>query len=104
MIGTPSEPAGYLAVGALELDTGGYRASLAGRVLALSRSQVELLAILIANRHRVVSRAELSQALGLVRPRSVDVLLSGLRSEIGRPFVRNVRNRGWIVEPSALAL
>jgi len=92
-----------LRVGALEVDRDGYRASYAGRVLALSRSQVELLAILIANAHRVVSRAELSQALGLARPRSVDVLLSGLRHEVGRPFVRNVRNRGWIVEPNALA-
>ena len=94
---------GSLCVGALEVDREGYRASFAGRVLALSRSQVELLAILIANAHRVVSRAELSQALGLARPRSVDVLLSGLRHEVGRPFVRNVRNRGWIVEPRALA-
>jgi DNA-binding response OmpR family regulator len=104
MIGTPQETSGNLAVGALEVDTQGYRASLAGRALDLSRSQVELLAILLTNSHRVVSRVELSQALGLVRPRSVDVLLSGLRREIGRPFVRNVRNRGWIVEPPALAL
>ena len=92
-----------LRIGSLEVDRDGYRASFAGRVLALSRSQVELLAILIANAHRVLSRAELSQALGLARPRSVDVLLSGLRQEVGRPFVRNVRNRGWIVEPAALA-
>jgi len=94
---------GSLHVGALEVDREGYRASFAGRVLALSRSQVELLAILIGNMHRVLSRTELSQALGLARPRSVDVLLSGLRQELGRPFLRNVRNRGWIVEPASLA-
>src|SRR6266571_4038895 len=103
MIGSLLEPGGNVAVGALQVDTESYRVSLAGRVLELSRSQVELLAILIANSHRVVSRIELSQVLGLLRPRSVDVLLSGLRREIGRPFVRNVRNRGWIVEPAALA-
>ena len=97
------EVTGTIQVGALEVDREGYRARLAGRVLELSRSQVELLAILVANVHRVVSRTELSQALGLLRPRSVDVLLSGLRQEIGRPFVRNVRNRGWIVEPAALS-
>jgi DNA-binding response OmpR family regulator len=102
MIDVPHDTSGNLAVGGLEVDAQGYRASLAGRALALSRSQVELLAFLVANRHRVVSRDELSGALGLVRPRSVDVLLSGLRREIGRPFVRNVRNRGWIVEPGAL--
>jgi DNA-binding response OmpR family regulator len=103
MIETLPQPTGSLTIGSLEVDPEGYRASLAGRALALSRSQVELLTILVANIHRVVSRTELSEALGLVRPRSVDVLLSGLRHEIGRPFVRNVRNRGWIVEPGALA-
>jgi DNA-binding response OmpR family regulator len=102
MIEAPLEYTGGLVVGALEVDPEGYRASLAGRALALSRSQVELLVLLIGNLHRVVSRVELAQALGLERPRSVDVLLSGLRHEIGRPFVRNVRNRGWSVEPSAL--
>lgn len=102
MIETLPQPNGALTIGSLEVDPDGYRASLAGRALALSRSQVELLTILVANIHRVVSRTELSEALGLIRPRSVDVLLSGLRHEIGRPFVRNVRNRGWIVEPGAL--
>ena len=105
MIDAIPQPAGNgtVSVGALEVDPEGYRASLSGRMLELSRSQVELLTILLTNLHRVVSRTELSQALGLIRPRSVDVLLSGLRHEIGRPFVRNVRNRGWIVEPAALA-
>jgi DNA-binding response OmpR family regulator len=91
-----------LRLGALEVDVVGYRASFAGRSLDVSRSQLELLAFLIANRQRVVSREELSEALGLARGRSVDVLLSGLRTTIRREFVRNVRNRGWIIEPQAL--
>src|SRR5262249_7078941 len=102
MITTLAPPTGNLALGILEVDTDSYRAWVAGRLLALSRSQVELLAIMIANRHRVLSRVELAKALRLERPRSVDVLLSGLRRQIDRPFVRNVRNRGWIVEPNAL--
>ncbi len=93
---------GAIVLGALRVDVESYRAEFAGRVLSLSRSQLELLAILVANRHRVVSRDELSEALQLARGRSVDVLLSGLRREIGRDFVRNIRNRGWIVEPGAL--
>jgi DNA-binding response OmpR family regulator len=92
-----------LELGALEVDPVGYRASFAGRLLEVSRSQLELLVFLILNRHRVVSREELSSALGLARGRSVDVLLSGLRTKIGREFVRNVRNRGWIIEAQALA-
>lgn len=94
---------GIVALGALRVDVESYRAELAGRQLDLSRSQLELLAILVMRRNRVVSREELSEALGLVRARSVDVLLSGLRRELGRDFVRNVRNRGWIVEPDSLA-
>lgn len=93
---------GTIALGALRVDVESYRADFDGRTLTLSRSQLELLAILVANRHRVVSRDELSEALGLARGRSVDVLLSGLRRELGRDFVRNIRNRGWIVEPSSL--
>jgi DNA-binding response OmpR family regulator len=94
--------ASSVVLGQLRVDLDGYRAWFAGRALELSRSQLELLAVMVANRHRVVSRDELSEALGLARGRSVDVLLTGLRHEIGRDFVRNVRNRGWIVEPQAL--
>lgn len=99
MADTGSEP---LLLGVLEVDPVGYRASFAGRLLEVSRSQLELLAYLIANRQRVVSREELSDALGLARGRSVDVLLSGLRQILGNDFVRNVRNRGWIIEARAL--
>ncbi|MEX2554235.1 MAG: winged helix-turn-helix domain-containing protein [Actinomycetota bacterium] len=93
---------GAIVLGRLWVDVESYRAEFAGRALTLSRSQLELLAILAANRNRVVSRDELSEALRLARGRSVDVLLSGLRREIGRDFVRNIRNRGWIVEPGTL--
>ena len=102
MDGLALRSAGEIRVGALFVDLNGYRADFAGRTLALSRSQLELLALLLENIQRVVSRAELSTALGLARARSVDVLLSGLRREIGRDFVRNVRSRGWIVEPAVL--
>jgi DNA-binding response OmpR family regulator len=93
---------GEITVGALHVDLDGYRAHFAGRPLTLNRSQLELLALLLENVQRVVSRPELSKALGLSRGRSVDVLLSGLRREIGRDFVRNIRSRGWIVEPAVL--
>lgn len=89
-------------VGALELDLEGYRAFFDGRELSVSASQIEALNVLLANRGRVVSREELSSALGLARPRSVDVILSSLRREVGREFLRNVRSRGWIVVAEAL--
>lgn len=95
-------PASSYKLGALEIDLEGYRASFASRPLELSTSQLEVLFILLKNHGRVISRAELSQAVGLQRARSVDVILSSLRKEIGSNFVRNVRNRGWIVVPEAL--
>ena len=91
-----------LKLGALELDIEGYRAFFAGRELQLSASQMELMTLLVNNHSRVVSRDELSEALGLARARSVDVILSSLRRELGRDFLRNVRNRGWIVMEEAL--
>lgn len=100
----PGEPpAEKLVLGALEIDLAGHLASFQGRTLQLSSSQFELLAILVANHRRVVSRCELSERLGLERGRSVDVMLSMLRRQLGRDFVRNVRKRGWIVMPEALA-
>lgn len=92
-----------LVLGALEIDLAGHLATFQGRTLQLSSSQFELLAILVANHRRVVSRCELSERLGLERGRSVDVMLSMLRRQLGCDFVRNVRKRGWIVIPEALA-
>lgn len=97
----PSES--VLVLGALEIDLAGHLAAFQGRTLQLSSSQFELLAILVANNRRVVSRSELSERLGLERGRSVDVMLSMLRRQLGCDFVRNVRKRGWIVIPEALA-
>jgi DNA-binding response OmpR family regulator len=101
--GTDPPPGAILVLGGLEVDLAGHLAAFRGRTLQLSSSQFELLAILVANHRRVVSRAELSERLGLERGRSVDVMLSMLRRQLGCDFVRNVRKRGWIVIPEALA-
>ena len=90
-----------LSVGTLEIEPDAYRATLDGQTLALSPSQLELLRVLVVNIDRVVSRSELAKAARLEQAGSVDVLLSALRRLLGEHFVRNVRNRGWILEPSA---
>ncbi len=89
-----------ISVGYLDIEPQAYRAALHGRALTLTPSQVDLLSYLVANRDRVVTRNELAEAAGLVQVRSVDVVLSSLRRMLGDGFVRNVRNRGWILEPS----
>lgn len=91
-----------LTLGLLSLDLPAGTASVGGRALNLSRRHIELLAVLVVNRNRVLSRAELSAALGYQRGRSIDVLLSGLRQEMGFPFVRNVPKRGWILMTEVL--
>ena len=88
-------------VGSLVVHPSAFLVELHGRVLPLTSSQVEVLSLLATNRDRVVTRAELAAAAGLEQERSVDVVLSSLRRLLGEPFVRNVRNRGWILEPHA---
>jgi two-component system, OmpR family, response regulator QseB len=90
------------SLGVLMVDAGAGMASWKGRPVELSRRQVELLSLLVANQNRVLSRLELSNALGLQRGRSIDVLLSGIRHQLGFEFVRNVPKRGWIIIPEAL--
>ena len=99
---TTERASGQISVGLLEVDPLAYQAWFAGRDLNLSRSQIELLALLISNRQRVLSRDELAEALGLARGRSVDVMLTALRRILDRDFVRNVRGRGWILVAHAL--
>jgi DNA-binding response OmpR family regulator len=89
-----------LRVGDLEVEPSAYRAVLRGRVLLLNSSQIEFLTLFVRNRDRVVTRAELAKAAGLEQARTVDVVLSSLRRLLGDGFVRNVRNRGWILEPA----
>lgn len=93
---------GTLKVGVLEVDPSSYRVWLEGRPLSLGRTEIELLSILVSNRHQVSSREQLSEQVGLASGRSVDVVLSRLRQALGRSFLRNVPRRGWIIDPDAL--
>lgn len=97
---TPATPS--LAVGSLSIDPRSSVAEIAGRRISLSPAQADLLALLLGNAHRVVTRDELAKAGGLAHRRSVDVALSTLRRALGRDFLRNVRSRGWIVDRAAL--
>jgi two-component system OmpR family response regulator len=96
-------PGDTLSLGALHIDLEAYTARLNGVRLDLTSTQIELLAMLIQNQRRVMSRAELAKGLRLRQGRSVDVLLSILRQKIGHSIVRNVRGRGWILDADALS-
>ena len=103
MLETSGKARGTFELGALVVDLDSYSARLDGRDLDVSGSQLELLAVLIANRHRVLDRRAIARELGLRHARTVDVLLSALCQRFGFDFVRNVRSRGWIIDAEALA-
>jgi two-component system, OmpR family, response regulator CiaR len=92
----------FIELGLLQVELETYLAWFDGRLLSLSTSQIELLAFLLANPGKVLSREELAALMGLGRLRSVDVLLCRLRQRVGRDFIRNVRKKGWIVDPGRL--
>lgn len=92
--------ASELHLGDLTVDPSAGIVTLASTPLALSSSAVSLLAVLVANRHRVVSRRELATELDLRWERSVDVLVMKIRRVLGKDAVRTVRGRGWIIDGS----
>ena len=93
-----------LRAGELELSRETCSARLAGRPLALTTAEIELLGFLMRNWGRVLSRDRiLDETRGIdweAYDRSIDVLVSRLRQKLGddarRPvFIRTVRGTGY---------
>ena len=82
-------PAGVLRVADLEYDTGTHQVRRSGRELALNRSQLQVLALLMRESPRLVSKARLAEHLWGDEPGSYDTLRSyvhELRQIVDRPF------------------
>ena len=96
------EPAGVLTIGDLELDTDAYAATIAGRSIELSPRQVELLAVFLAAPGRVWSREQLHWICwgDTAASRRVDVQLCRIRTKVGFDLFRNIRDRGWTLQPT----
>jgi DNA-binding response OmpR family regulator len=93
-----------LRVGRLEVSFATRSARLAGRTLELTTAEFELLALLVRNRGRVLTRERiLDETRGVdweAYDRSIDVLVSRLRQKLGddarQPaFIRTVRGSGY---------
>jgi DNA-binding response OmpR family regulator len=102
--GAPAVVDESVRVGSLEVSWATCSARLAGRPLALTTAEFELLGLLVRNRGRVLSRDRiLDETRGIdweAYDRSIDVLVSRLRQKLGddprRPaFIRTVRGAGY---------
>jgi DNA-binding response OmpR family regulator len=102
--GAPPAGEESLRVGALEVSWATCSARLDGRPLGLTAAEFALLALLVRNRGRVLSRDRiLDQTRGAdweSYDRSIDVLVSRLRQKLGddarRPaYIRTVRGTGY---------
>jgi DNA-binding response OmpR family regulator len=91
-------------VGALEMDWTKRSAVLQGRDLALTTAEFELLALLVRNRGRVLSRERIMEGTHGIDweayDRSIDILISRLRQKMGddpkrSAFIRTVRGIGY---------
>jgi DNA-binding response OmpR family regulator len=82
-----STPATALRLGGLELDPNGYISRLDGQLLDLSRTEFELLHLLLRNRGRAFSRTYLHQTVwgepSVEGDRSVDNAILRLRRKLG---------------------
>lgn len=97
-------PGGPISVGPLRLWPERRHAEWDGRVIELTSTEFNLLALLARSAGRIVSRADLSEH-GLGRPlarfdRSIDVHVSSLRQKIGtlgdgRSYIQTVRGQGY---------
>jgi DNA-binding response OmpR family regulator len=91
-------------VGALEMNWMTQSASLAGRPLALTTTEFEVLGLLVRNRGRVLTRDRIMEAVRGMEAeaydRSIDVLVSRVRQKLGddakhSTFIRTVRGTGY---------
>jgi len=103
--GVSSDSDERLRVGDLDVDSSTRCVRLAERDLGVTTAEFELLALLVRNRGRVLSRERiLDGTRGIdweAYDRSIDVLISRLRQKLGddakRPaFIRTVRGAGYI--------
>lgn len=102
--GPAAVPEDVLHVGALELDPAARRVTLRGRPLDLTTTEFELLALLVRNQGRVLTRERiLDETRGLdfeAFDRSIDVTISRLRHKLeddhrSPTFIKTIWGRGY---------
>ncbi|MCY4753661.1 response regulator transcription factor [Pelomonas aquatica] len=99
-----SRPAGAaVQLRGLSLDRGARRASVAGQPLELSPREWTLLDLLLTERDRVVTKAQIVEAWGVDEGGSIEVYIHRLRKKLEGSglAVRTVRGLGYLLEATA---
>jgi DNA-binding response OmpR family regulator len=102
-------PSTNLRVGCLEMNTATHDVTREGRPVALTRTEYQILEILMRNAGHVVRRRDLAAPVwGPSVPgdgNHLDVVISGLRSKVDRDYqqklIRTVRGFGYRIGPCA---
>lgn len=104
----PTEPACTICAGALQLDIANHQTSLRGEPVALTPKQFQLLAYLMENRGRLVTREEIRRTLWKGSPiyswsRVIDVHIQHLRQKLeddaaAPKFIVTVLGQGYRFE------
>jgi len=71
-----------------------------GQPLPLTSTEQKLLDLFISNKNQVLSRDDLSQVMGSLSPRSIDVQIARLRSKIQdgeSKYLQTVRHLGYVL-------
>jgi two-component system response regulator TrcR len=104
---TVSEESSILEVGDLILDESSYEVRRAGKVVALTTTEFELLRYLMRNPKHVVSRAQILDRVWNYdfagRASIVDLYVSYLRKKIDAgmpPMIHTVRGVGYVLRPA----
>jgi len=103
---TAAEPA-LLRCGALAVDAPGHTVTVAGRAVALTQKEFELLALLLRHRGQVLSRERLIREVwGYAftgESRTVDVHVRTLRQKLGEAgaYIETVRGYGYKISPES---
>lgn len=94
--------AGQLAWGDVMLDDKAMRVRVDGQEIALSKTQFELLRILMLKQGTVVTRSTLERVvLPSAESTSLDMHVSNLRKKIGGHRLRTVRGVGFVIDAQA---
>lgn len=88
-------------IGPLAYDRAGQSVTVDGVAVVLSATDLRVLDVLVANRGRIVSKAQiedrLSRAGGEIESNAVEVYVSRLRRKLGRDLIRTIRGLGYML-------